>query len=746
MATKPARISGNRSRLGKVKAVERKRLLDCLAERDRLTHETGHYWGIRELALKEGDPIRYERFYSRLHAAAIGAYEAARYVTASPGSREMGEVVWGLLTPEGDAVAISPGFASHLNAGQTAIRFMAEHHYEENPGVRDGDVFGTDDGASGGAPHPGDFYTYVPIVIEDQVIGWAMAVNHIMEVGTPVPGSFSAYAADTFWDGFVVPPMKTGENLRQYTWWEQLWLRRTRAGVSNILDDKMRLAGCAMIHQEVHRIVSEFGLDYYLRAIREVTEETHQVVRENVKMTTLPGRYDGAAFRSVNYRGLMPLAEHANKDQLIHIRQRFRIGSDGSIAASFDGTSHWGPHPFNFYPGGSNVAFYMAAIQTFLYNTKPTSGVTLAIKASYPSGSIYNPDTLNASFGNPWAQGIAMLSLATNATTRSRFSRGFVEEAFTADGNWDSLQFGGTLHDGTAWGATNFEWVGGIAQGAFHFRDGQPLLWTSWTQLPNVGNAEEFEYLIPGAFYVGRKLIPGYCGHGRHRGGIGQGSMFWFVRPGELTASRTGAATCYVTFLAQGMSGAYPAPGVFHVSARGTNSHELVRQGISLPRDGVELLKMASEGVLKASKIEIWRYDMPPLPFADGDLLGSHAGASGGWGDPIERDPQAVLKDVREGWIDQTSARGLCGVVIVHRGENWEVDETATQRRRKEIRDERLAESVSGEEFWRQERQVLLDKRLIEPVRHMYATTVSEKFDFDGDLRKFWALPEDFCW
>jgi acetone carboxylase, alpha subunit len=222
--------------------------------------------------------------------------------------------------------------------------------------------------------------------------------------------------------------------------------------------------------------------------------------------------------------------------------------------------------------------------------------------------------------------------------------------------------------------------------------------------------------------------------------------MFWFVRPGELTASRTGAAACYVTFLAQGMSGAYPAPGVFHVSARNTNSYELVRQGTPLPRDGVELLSMAREGVLKAGKTEIWRYDMQPLPFADGDLLGSHAGASGGWGDPIERDPQAVLADVKEGWIDRKCACGLYGVVISRSDESWKVDEAATEKRRKEIRNERIAKSTGGEEFWRDERRLIVEKRLIEPVRNMYATTVSEKFDFDADLRSFWALPEDFRW
>ena len=30
----------------------------------------------------------------------------------------------------------------------------------------------------------------------------------------------------------------------------------------NILDDKMRLAGCAMIHEAAHKIVEEFGIDY----------------------------------------------------------------------------------------------------------------------------------------------------------------------------------------------------------------------------------------------------------------------------------------------------------------------------------------------------------------------------------------------------------------------------------------------------------------------------------------------------
>ena len=80
-------------------------LREMIAERDRLTTETGHYYGVKELTLRDSDPIKYERFYSKLHASVLAARESARFVAASPGSREMGEVLWGIATPEGDTLS-----------------------------------------------------------------------------------------------------------------------------------------------------------------------------------------------------------------------------------------------------------------------------------------------------------------------------------------------------------------------------------------------------------------------------------------------------------------------------------------------------------------------------------------------------------------------------------------------------------------------------------------------------------------
>ena len=144
---------------------------------------------------------------------------------------------------------------------------MAEKEYDVNDGIEDGDVYAVSDGLTGGVPHPGDFYSFVSICYEGEIIGWAVGINHLMENGAPVSGSWATFSVDTFMDGLVCPPMRTGRKLKQESWWKAIWQRRTRAATMNILDDKMRLAGCAMVHDATHKLIKEFGLDYYKRAI-----------------------------------------------------------------------------------------------------------------------------------------------------------------------------------------------------------------------------------------------------------------------------------------------------------------------------------------------------------------------------------------------------------------------------------------------------------------------------------------------
>ncbi|WP_206812010.1 hydantoinase B/oxoprolinase family protein [Paradesulfitobacterium ferrireducens] len=727
-----------------------KSLKELLRAKDELTQKTGYYFGIEVLGLKEEDPIKFERFYSEIHNLALRARESARFVAASPGGREMGESLWSICTPEGDTLANSLGFSTHMVAYDTCIRFMIDNDYEENPGINDGDIFSTDDGKTGGAPHPGDTYSYMPVFAEGEIVGWAVAVNHIMEAGAPIAGSWPGFSVDTSMDGLVFPPMKVGENRTPARWWEQLWKSRTRAGVFNVLDDKMRLAGNVIIADGIKEIVREYGLDYYKRAIREVIEDSRRAIKENIRTSCVPGKFDGATFRVVKYKGLSKLWPHADKDFMLHTKMTLNVNSDATILGDMTGTSKWDYCAFNGYPGGADIAFYLPITGNFVHNTKMTSGLFYDVKSYYPKGSTYNPDTDYAAFSNIWAQSMAMGALHWNAITRSMFAKGYLEECLSVEGDWAGIQGGGTLANDQNYGFTNFEQVGGVAQGAYPYRDGSPVTWAMWTQLTNIGNVEEWEYLIPPFFYLGRRLVKDFCGHGKYRGGIGLSSIHWVVQPGkDLYVSRGGAGTSQTTHVALGQAGGYPAPNSWYLAVRNSNLNDKIKGGMPYPRSADEILDYLAEEKITAQDVQIFKYDPPQLKMKDGDVFSDASGAGGGWGDPLERNAQSVIKDLNEGWVSEKIALTCYGVVARKETSDNEVryllDEPATQKAREDKRNARLR-CQSVKDWWENERKKVAKKELIEPVKYMYNSSFSTQ---DGDSFKqnfidFWQLENNY--
>jgi N-methylhydantoinase B len=70
-----------------------------------------------------------------------------------------------------------------------------------------------------------------------------------------------------------------------------------------------------------------------------------------------------------------------------------------------------------------------------------------------------------------------------------------------------------------------------------------------------------------------------------------------------------------------------------------------------------------------------------------GDVLRHELAGPGGWGDPLERDPAAVLRDIRNEIVSRARAEACYGVVVAATG--WAVDEPATAARRARLRIER---------------------------------------------------------
>jgi N-methylhydantoinase B len=67
-----------------------------------------------------------------------------------------------------------------------------------------------------------------------------------------------------------------------------------------------------------------------------------------------------------------------------------------------------------------------------------------------------------------------------------------------------------------------------------------------------------------------------------------------------------------------------------------------------------------------------------------GDVFRHEVAGAGGWGDPLEREPAAVLKDVRNELMSLEHAADAYGVVIDP--VTWRVEVSATDRLRTEMR------------------------------------------------------------
>ena len=126
------------------------------------TENTGHYNGLERLELRESDPIRYEKMFSKLRGGLVHARETAKKIAASPIVEQEGELCFTLYNAAGDCVLTSTGIIIHVGTMGAAIKYMIENNWELNPGIQPGDMF-TNNDCSIGNVHPCDIATIVPI-------------------------------------------------------------------------------------------------------------------------------------------------------------------------------------------------------------------------------------------------------------------------------------------------------------------------------------------------------------------------------------------------------------------------------------------------------------------------------------------------------------------------------------------------------------------------------------------------------
>jgi N-methylhydantoinase B len=704
---------------------------EMLAESERLFAESGSYWGIERLELKEKDPIRFEKLFSRLRGGLVTARETALNISASPIVKEIGELCFALYTPEGDAVALSTGIIVHVHTMSDAIKYMLREGYEENPGIAAGDIF-TNNDAMIGDVHNADVQTIVPIFWEGELVGWSAGVTHEIDIGAKTPGSVPVGPISRYEDGIDLPAKKIGSD-------DQLWrdhvlagLKGTRTPMYWTLDEKTRVAGCHMIREAVERVILEEGIETYKRFVREVIEDGRRSFQNRMREMTVPGRYRAPAFTELPLAKEEQLPSYARRDTLMHAPLELRVTPEGMLELDYEGTSSWGYHSANCSPSSMQGAVWVQLTQTLICNDKVNDGAYLGLRTNFPPGTLANHSNPQASTGIAWLFLIPSFTGFVKSLSRGLQARGYVEEVLAPYGQTsNAFQGGGIDQYGRQSATTNFglSCVGG---GAKMVLDGLDYGAAMWNPEGDMGDMEMWELIEP-FLYLSQRVKPNTAGPGRHRGGSGYEALRLAWKTPFYEMQNIGHG---LVFIQAGLWGGYPPATGYRHNIRNTNFFELVERGEPYPVHEPD--PADSELARKIEGDHQFDLNTTTLPevMREGDLYLCMFRGGAGLGDPLERPYRSVMADVEGDYLLERYAEPIYGVVAG--------DPQATERKRAEIREQRGRKAVPVREWMQRERQRVLERDMIEPIQVMYAESMRLSERWAREFREFWDLPQDF--
>ncbi|NAW52254.1 acetone carboxylase subunit alpha [Elizabethkingia argentiflava] len=707
------------------------------------TKETGYYAGIKELALKEKQPIRFEKIFSRLRAGVVNARETSKKIAASPIVEQEGELCFTLYNAVGDSLLTSTGIIIHVGTMGAAIKYMIENGWEQNPQINDGDIFTNNDCLLGNV-HPCDIHTIVPIFWENKLIGWVGGVTHVIDTGATGPGSMTVGPVQRFGDGYQITCRKTGANDELFKDWLHESQRAVRTTRFWLLDERTRVAGCHMIRDLVLEVIREEGLDTYLTFAFEVVEDGRRGLLNRLKAMTIPGKYKQVAFVDVPYRHEdVSVPPFAKVDTIMHAPSEIEIKADGSWRLDFEGSSRWGWHSYNAQPVSFSSGIWVMMTQTLIPTERINDGAYYATQFRLPKGSWMNPDDRRTAHSYSWHFLVSAWSGLWRGLSRAYFSRGYLEEVNAGNANTSNWLQGGGFNQYDEIHAVNSFESAAEGTGASAIKDGLGNAAAIWNPEGDMGDMEIWELAEP-LLYLGRSIKPNTGGFGKYRGGNGYETLRMVHGAKDWTMFFMGngyISSCW------GLMGGYPPAAGYRFEAHDTDLKERITKKQLFPTGSdLDPGNPEYEKVLKAKSI---KRDQQAITtetiFEDYDLYLNYLRGGPGFGDPLDREYSRIETDLNEGLVLPQYVEQIHGVVIRKDNEdNWHVDTPASDHKRKQIRKERLAKSVPVKEWMKTERNRILKGEASIQVQAMYSSSFSLSSQFLNEFRNFWNLPEDW--
>ena len=623
------------------------------------------------------DPTKYEVLYNRLEQALIEAKEVIKQLSASVIVRDAGEVCQGFLLPNGDSVLLATGLLNHLFTIARCVKFMNENNYREEIGINDGDQFINNDAHIGGMHMP-DFEVMAPVYYKGELVGWTGNFTHVGEVGAIEPGGMCSAARETYHEGIKMPCVKIVDQYRIKTDLFRMMRLAVRNPKPIDIDTRAKISGNERARQKIVEIIEEFGVDFFKAATQEYVKDAEKEAETLVKQFR-PGIYRSRCFTDTT--GL--------EQKLDSIEMEVEVTEDGmlKISAPVAPRQRVGMNN-NSFPASEGVLF--GILLNFVFHRSRWNGGTgKRVELSLPSGS-----ALNAERNAAIAYGCVGIGAQLMISVNDVFSKIFFvskkpEEIMAPCGNVMSCHYFGAIDQfGRLGGAMAMDCF--VAPGGARFdRDGLEsgaFEYNPWSEVPDI-EAEEMDGPV---MYLGRGYIPDSSGYGKFRGGSCPAAVIMvhnakFMQQGSFGSGNKVAGI-------QGLWGGYPTPGT--TTRRLLNSDFYERaNGKMIPHTIQDL----DDGTLISGELMKLEPTVPTRIMANGDIYAHNQWGGAGLGDPIERDPALVLKDVLDSFVSIEKAKQMYCVSI--ETAPLRVNEAETKALRDGKRRERIAKGIPAKKF-----------------------------------------------
>ena len=617
------------------------------------------------------DPVTYEVIRNRLWTINIGSGDTLTTISGSPVFQAFDFNM--TICNEFGEIVVSAPYQQYLNSGAPLVIPHIIEHFADEPGIEEGDVFVASDPWIG-ASHQMDVCISGPIFIDGKLFGWVSNAAHQYDLGGIVPGGWPQNAPDVYSDPVLFTPFKLVEKgvLRKDL--DQMYRRHSRMPDLVALDLRAQIAGCTFAIKRIQEACEEFGAGTVKAAMGQILDRAQQALA--AKLARVP---DGSWTEVRYFDEKMPGDRKTHRTQLNLHKRGSNLSADNIGTEEQDE----GPNGFTFmnFEGGMLGALSI----TMLYEHSFAFGGAARQLECRPMPGLLTCVDYPAAVSGGVVNTLTFFGAAMNAIARMLVCDPELKRDIVASGSEIPLVVVTGKNDRGVFFGTGMMDNAGSGSGARSFMDGNDTAGPPFDPLFRVPNVEPTESFYP-LLYLYRRETEDSSGAGRWRGGSGMTYAFTPYRAESFESiTNTGGMGCS-THTAMGVFGGYPAPTARYEVAQNTNLEELFAES-RMPRS-VDELESGTRLRLRAKT--------NGTPLGPGDVFVASVGGGGGFGDPLDREPHRVARDVELELVSRQAASEVYGVAVADDGS---VDGAATDEMRKRLLDERAGWQPASDRF-----------------------------------------------